>query len=267
MRALAWAMVVGGLAAGSAAGGSAQSAREATPSERWSLNTLRSGFCVHFLADPAQAGRGIWRGAALISAAADDSLHPALRRVLKDSPEFGAWIPSQLCFYQFASIDVGGKKFVDNKHGRSQSIVVWSMPVAGRDRIPVVLLTNNSHVSSTVNRFGIRVDGMSSAFGKVPESTDDRYTIKFGKTLLTWDGHPTGDSTAAPAVDRTWTTPGRNGKVYRVHEEIQPASARLLVGALSVQGKGDLARLLTASPIRYVGPLLWGGSGQISFVP
>ena len=141
------------------------------------------------------------------------------------------------------------------------------MPVVSRDRIPVALLTNNSHVASTVNHLGIDVDVLSSTFGKVLESSDDRYTIKFGSSLLTWDGHPTGDSTAAPAVDRTWTTPGRNGKLYHVHEEIRPAGARLLVGALRVEGKGERARLLTASPIRYVGPLMWGGSGQISCVP
>ena len=38
-----------------------------------------------------------------------------------------------------------------------------------------------------------------------------------------------------------------------------------LSGALRIEGKGELAQVLTASPIRYVGPIVWGGSGSMTF--
>lgn len=265
---LGWATVMGGLAGASSTLSVAQAGpAAASPSETWELKTLRSGFCIHFLADPALASRGAFEGAQLITAAADDSLHPALRRAIQASPEFATWIPSRFCFYQFASIHAAGKDFTDSRPDRAQVIAVWSMPVAANARKHQFLITNNSHLALTVRTLGLSTDILSSSFGKVPESTEDRYIIKYDGALLTWDGHPTGDSTAAAPVDQRWTSPGRNGKAYVVREQIEPAGARLLVGSLRIEGKGELARLLTGSPIRYVGPLVWGGSGQITYTP
>jgi hypothetical protein len=46
---------------------------------------------------------------------------------------------------------------------------------------------------------------------------------------------------------------------------LTPTWSRALVGSLRVEGKGDLAKLLKASPIRFVGPLYRGGGGELRF--
>ena len=237
------------------------------PEAVWSLDTLRSGFCIHFLADPRTAVQRTFRGVTPIPAGRADALHPALKGVVEASPEFAAWIPEQLCIMQFASVRVGNRVFRDTKHGRSQVVGIWAMTAPAGAQGSVVLLTSNSRLSSTVKYLGVGVPVIRAVFGKVPESTDDRYEIRYSGTTLTWDGHASGDSTAAPPVDRRWSVPARNGRVLGVREQLDAAGARMLVGALRVEGKGELARALIGSPIRYVGPLVWGGSGSISFTP
>ena len=237
------------------------------PEAVWNLDTLRSGFCIHFLVDPRTATQRAFRGVATVPAASAAALHPALKRVVEGSPDLASWIPEQFCILQFSSIRVGRSVLRDTKHGRSQVVGMWAISAPADALGSVVLLTNNSHLSSTVRALGVPVDGMKTEFGKVPESTDDRYEIRYSGTTLTWDGHASGDSSAAPVLDRSWAVSGRNGRVLRVTERLDAAGGRFLVGALRVEGKGELARALIASPIRYVGPLLWGGSGSITFTP
>lgn len=237
------------------------------PEAVWSLDTLRSGFCIHFLADPATAVQRTFRGVTPVPASSTESLHPALKRVVEASPEFAAWIPEQLCIMQFSSVRAGSRVFRDTKHGKSQVVGIWAMSAPPAALRSVALLTNNSRLSNSVKYLGIGVDVIRTEFGKVPESTDDRYEIRYSGTTLTWDGHASGDSTAAPSLDRRWTVPGRNGRVLAVRERLDAAGARMLVGALRVEGKGELARALIGSPIRYVGPLVWGGSGSVTFSP
>jgi hypothetical protein len=208
-----------------------------------------------------------FRGVTPVPASSTESLHPALKRVVEASPEFAAWIPEQLCIMQFSSVRAGSRVFRDAKHGKSQVVGVWAMSAPAGALGSVALLTNNSRLSNSVKYLGIGVDVIRTEFGKVPESTDDRYEIRYSGTTLTWDGHASGDSTAAPPVDRRWTVPGRNGRVLGVRQQIDAAGARMLVGALRVEGKGELARALVGSPIRYVGPLVWGGSGSVTFTP
>lgn len=235
--------------------------------DTWALDTLRSGFCVQFLVDPAAATKGLFRGAQPLPASRVDSLHPALQGVVRNAPEFAGWVPEQFCFYQFAATRTGGRELRDRKHGRPQAIAVWTMATAPGTPSPVVLFVNNSRLASSVKRLGISIEILSSTFGKVPESTDDRYEIRYDHGLITWDGHASGDSTAAVPLDRRWTVRGRNARPYTIRQQLGASGARRLVGALRIEGKGELARALTGSPIRFIGSVVWGSSGEISFLP
>lgn len=231
----------------------------------WSLDSLRAGTCIHFLVDPTVAAQSsVFRGASLLSAANVDSLNPALRGAVQGNPQIANWIPSSFCIYQFAAVTVGGRTITDRK-GRSQAIALWSMPGSGAS--PVLVLVNNSRLSDAVKRFGVRIENMSAVFGKVPESTDDRYQIRYSGSSIVWDGRAVGDSMAPPDIQGQGTSPGRYGTTWKVTHEIHAGGSRYLAGSLRVDGKGELARMLTASPIRFVAPLVWGGSGRISFMP
>jgi len=102
---------------------------------------------------------------------------------------------------------------------------------------------------------------------RVPGGTEDRYELKVGKTLIMFEGHAAPDSTLLTApVEESWVFAGtRGGVVWRILAALQPTSTRALVGALRIQGKDDLAMALRASPIRLVGPIYSGGTGEILF--
>lgn len=231
----------------------------------WTLDTLRSGFCIHFLVEPAASTRGLFRGVAQRAASATPALNAVLRRTIEASPELASWIPQQFCVLQFSAVGVGNRQLRDTKHGRSQVVATWSTSALADAPGSVVLLVNNSRLSNSLKSIGMSIDVLRCEFGKVPESTDDRYEIRYDRSTLTWDGHASGDSTAAPTMTRDWVFPGRNARTLAVQQRLDPVGARLMVGALRVEGKGELAHALTASPIRYVGPIVWGGSGTMSF--
>lgn len=240
--------------------------REVPPSALdWTLDTLRSGFCIHFLVDPAASTRGVFRGVAQRPASATPRLNAVLKRTIEASPELGSWIPQQFCVLQFAAVRLGNRELRDTRHNRPQVVATWSTSAQADAPGSVVLLVSNSRLSNSLKSLGMNVNVLRGEFGKVPESTDDRYQIRYDRSTLTWDGHTTGDSTAAPAMTRGWVVAGRNARTLAVQERIEPVGARLMVGALRVEGKGELAQLLTASPIRYVGPIVWGGSGSMAF--
>jgi len=253
------------MAAGILGAGPLRAQRQAPPGVTWTLDTLRSGFCVHFLADPAASSRGVFRGVAQLSARETPGLHPVLKRVIEASPEFSSWIPQRFCVLQFAAVRLGNYELRDTKHGRPQVVASWSTSARPDAPGAVALLVNNSRLSNSLKSIGMGADVLRSEFGKVPESTDDRYEIRYDGSLLTWDGHASGDSTAAASLDRDWVTPGRNARTLAVEQRLSPVGARLMVGALRIEGKGALAQALTASPIRYVGPIVWGGSGSMAF--
>ena len=255
-------VVAGLLRAGPVA---AQQSNGSGPALTWALDTLRSGFCIHFLVDPAASPPGLFRGVGQRPASATPELHPALRRTIEGSPELAEWVPQRFCVLQFSAIRVGERELRDLKHGRPQVVATWSTSTEPETPGSVVLIVNNARLGNSLKSIGMHADRIRCEFGKVPGSSDDRYQIRYDRTTLVWDGRTTGDSTAAPATIPGWVARGRGGRLLAVHQQLEPVGARLMVGALRIEGKGELARALSASPIRYVGPIIWGGSGTMTF--
>jgi hypothetical protein len=67
-------------------------------------------------------------------------------------------------------------------------------------------------------------------------------------------------------MEESWSVPGIRGSgLWTVRMAVSPAWTRPLVGSLTVEGKGDLAKALKASPTHFVGPLYFGGSVELRF--
>jgi hypothetical protein len=99
------------------------------------------------------------------------------------------------------------------------------------------------------------------------DTVPDAYNVKIGKTLLVWNGRPARDSTRVtqPIVE-SWSMVGlRSLGIWQTELELLPQWTQALVGSLRVEGKGDLAKALKASPIRFVGPLYRGGGAKLRF--
>jgi hypothetical protein len=96
-------------------------------------------------------------------------------------------------------------------------------------------------------------------------SADERFEVKVGKTIITWDGPPARESVAVREPWRmSWVASEAGGAVVAGEVVLSPVSSRPMVGALKVDGKDAFAKALRASPTRFAGPAYRGGGGSIS---
>jgi hypothetical protein len=112
----------------------------------------------------------------------------------------------------------------------------------------------------------VQLHEAEAGFRAATDTSGTEYRQTIGKTQLVWSGRTTGDSSRIerPIVE-AWRVPGVRGVTWSAQLSLSPAWARGLVGSLRVEGKGDLAKALKASPIRFVGPFYRGGGGELRF--
>jgi hypothetical protein len=243
----------------------------------WRLDQLRNAFCVRFLVDPAQAERKLPRGIRAVPASQAQDLHPALRSVVEAQAEFAAWVPSNLCLYYFGLVEVDGDQVRDRNPSKSPMFGLWTIAAAdslsGKRRdLALEVITNSSRLENSANAGGLEIRSVRSSFGPVPADEEgatrgaDRYQIKIGKTQIIWDGRAASDSTEArESFARAWKAEGKRAGWVNGELALTPRWSRAMVGSLKVEGKDDLAKLLKASPIRFVGPVYQGGAGSLQF--
>jgi hypothetical protein len=242
----------------------------------WRIGGLSNGFCVLLLVDPQVASRSLPDGLQLVPAGEANDLHPALKSELQSQPALGAWSPSHLCFYSMDTVQTDDDILADKKGRKSQLFALWTVSAAetasGKRRdVALLLLTNNDRLIRSGRIAGQVIHEVKAKLGKVPEvdesgvpSSDDRFEVKVGKTLVTWDGHQPADSArASGSVEIDWASkPSGAGKGIG-SLTLTPQWASPMVGSLKVVGKDDLAKALQGSPVRFVGPLYRGGGGEV----
>jgi hypothetical protein len=233
---------------------------------------------VQLLLDPATAQRDLPADLRPLRANQVTDLHPAIKAAVREQPELSGWTPSQLCLFYFALVELPNGKAQNKDYRKSPLVGMWTAAAAdartgSRRDGAVQFFSGNSKVVTAANRANVEIKEIRSVMGKVPiedddgvPSDEDRYRIKLGNTLVTWDGHPTGDSTRAEAtLSHSWVTPSRRGGVWETRLTLTPEWTRGMAGAFRVEGKDPVAKALRGSPIRFVGPLYLGGGGELSF--
>lgn len=249
----------------------AQTGTQVKDERVWSLEGLRAGFCVRFLADPEMAARELKDGFLLLRADQDQGLHPALREVVETEPGFASWTPSNLCFYYSDAVKLGDQRIAERDARKAQMLGVWSLgaveqKTGARRDIVLDLLASRERLRGVAATNLVQLHQADAAFRAATDTNPDQYTWRIGKTQLVWSGRPTGDSTRVeqPIVD-SWWVPGVRGVTWSAQLALTPAWSRPVAGSLRVEGKGDLAKMLKASPIRFVGPFYSGGRGELRF--
>jgi hypothetical protein len=264
------------LAIGALAGGAETALAQSSPAPEaqlvWNLEGTESGWCLQFLIDPTKAGDDLPDGAVPVPASEAGELHPAIQRLISDEPQYARWVPSQVCTWFFNSVTAAGHRVDRNK--KSPPAIAWwgvlTHPKAGSDSEPVfalrMLATNNWRIQKPSEAARVSMRSLDVFVEKVPETQEDRYTLRYGKTTVMFDGHASPDTMTTPeTISQVWWTEGDASTVWRGAASLHPSSTHALVGALTIQGKGDLADALKASPIRLVGPVHSGGDGEVSF--
>ena len=249
----------------------AQAGKDQKEAQIWSIPDLRTSYCVRFVIEPRAASRELRKGFRLIRAGEDRTLHPALHQVIQHQAEFASWSPSELCFYFADAVQVGTRRVAEKNVRNQQMLAVWTIATqeekSGKPRDLVLeIFSARSSLRRAAEAAGVRLHEADAAVVDSADSANDIYTIKLERTALIWRGRPTGDSTQVErALKESWQIPGMRTGVWNVEFEYQPQRSRALVGSLTVEGKGDLAKALKASPIRFVGPLYREGRAELRF--
>ena len=229
---------------------------------------------MRFLLDPARLGRLLPNDAQLLRADAAPDLHPALRRVISSQPEFASWSPSALCVYYLRQVEAGSARIETDDPARAPGVAVWTATAAGTGGQPRELafafLSTDGDLRDAGRDANVDVERLQSKVGQVPREDgppdpgEVRYEIKLGRTLLTWDGRASDDTTrTVEPLYLTWEAPGRRSGWVRGTLSLRPEVSMPMVGSLKVEGKDPVARALQASPIRFVGPSYQGGNGEL----
>jgi hypothetical protein len=169
------------------------------------------------------------------------------------------------------AVKVGRRRVAERDRRLYQLIGVWTLAAteqeggAPRDLV-VDMYASRNNLLTAARAAQVRIHDVHSVVSDRPDSTLDIYSIKVGKTLLAWNGRHTGDSTRVEEpIQEHWSVSGLRPSIKAARLELKPAWSWPLVGSLRVEGKGDLAKALRSSPIRFVGPLYRGGGGELRF--
>jgi hypothetical protein len=236
----------------------------------WHLEGLHTGFCIQLLVNPAsEAVRSLPSGFRALPASEAKDLHTSLRDVIASQSEFASWSPSRLCFQAVDTIR-SSEFLVKGKRDRPQLFGFWTMRAASSageaKDVVLALYTSSGRLARAAEKIGPEVREGRLRMGKVPivdedgvPSPDDRFEVKLGKTLITWDGRLASDTVRLkqPVVSE-WAVKAGDGGMT-----LSAEVARSMVGALKVEGKDDFAQALKASPTRFAGPAYQGGSGVV----
>ena len=187
---------------------SAQS--DPAPEVVWRIGGLRHAFCVLLLVDPQLAARSLPPGLKLVPANEAADLHPALRTEIQAQPELGAWSPSHLCLYAMDTIQTDEYVLGDEDARKLQLFALWTVNAAeagsGAKRdVALLMLSTSGRLIRSGRQAGQTLREVEAKLGKAPEvdergvpSGDDRFQMKVGKTMITWDGRQASDS--APVI-------------------------------------------------------------------
>jgi len=240
---------------------------------QWKFGNLQQGYCITFLVSPADAPGVLPDDAQPTRLDGMTDAPPALARLLQDQPEYGSWMPAAVCIYRFGRADGAGRELVAAT-GESEMIgailfgarVAAAQPANGMSAS--LLFTNDKRITKSTDSSRVAFRQVKATFGKAAHGDDERHVISFGKTTLIWDGHAATDSvTLTSPIERVWVLEGSRNRPVLLRWTVSAVSSRSMVGALVVQGKDRLAKVMRSSPIRYLGPVYQGGIAQLSEIP
>jgi hypothetical protein len=249
----------------------------AAQAEPWKFEGLREGVCVEFLIDSARVRDLLPDGAMPVRARDVKALHPVIASTVQERPEYAAWTPASACVYRFDAAQIGGRRQEEGEKeiGEVVGLVVVAARLledGGRGAdVPVELVTSNWRTRKDASLQNVDIEVAKTRITRDPRpGADSRLTIKLGDATLRWEGHPVADSvTPVAPLERRLLIRGTDRKYRLLTWRLEPEVQRSVVGSLIVEGKGDLAKAMRNSPVRFVGPGYQRGTArmQVDIVP
>ncbi|MEP6590326.1 MAG: hypothetical protein ABJC19_04000 [Gemmatimonadota bacterium] len=237
---------------------------------RLTLTDAQGGYCISYLIDPAVAAELAPEGTVLAKAGKGSELSPFLARVIMDEPPFAAWIPAAICIGRYQAAAIDGREVVRAKQGKAVTVItswvgaVQPMGVEGATAVLLEIAVDESRILNPLRDFGLQPEERTARL-EPAEAGDTSLELKVSKAKISWVGHPTGDSRVGSTQSMTFGYGGQRNSVWMVTASQAPATTRLMVGALRIEGKDALSKSLKSSPIRAVGPMDEGGTAEFVF--
>ena len=238
----------------------------------WRWVDARDGFCIWYLADPAEAPGLLPAGVTPRPATEIAELPGILRRIVQDEPRFAAWVPGLVCVGRFAVVAANGEPVANIEQeghpvlyvlsalaargGGGGDDLEWQLLELGLDAGPLDRIGNDLEISSEDRSLPVR-QGV--------EGEDDQWSLRLEGAELIWSGHRTGESRVGSTRMMSFGYVGRRNSVWRIDLQTSPGTEQEQVGSLRVEGRGGLARALKSSPIRAVAALQAGGEATMTF--
>lgn len=238
----------------------------------WSVVNPRAGWCLQFLMEPKEAVNDLTRGYRVVLAREAPDLPPAIKRLIADEPNYGEWVPAEVCTYIADAISIENRRFDRGDGGQPIAAIYWGVAAAsaegGADLDWVSLRafgSNSSGVQRAMGTRGVPIDRIQFDVKPVSESKDQEFVLKLNSATISYVGQPKPDSTgSAPQRVRTGVFVGNNRTVWTTRMVWNPAAVGGMSGAIRIVGKRGLAKVLNKSPIRLLGQAVIGGQGEIT---
>ena len=180
--------------------------------------------------------------------------------------------------YYMQTVDVGSLRVSERDPQKAPMLGVWTISAAeGAGNAPqdvvLRLFTNSGRLERAAEVSGLDLRKVESEVKNLPNEDDPsappigvRRSVKLRKTTLTWEGRQVDDSTKANgAVTVVWRADSKRRGPMTARLALTPEWTKGMAGSLRVEGDDDFAEAVKASPIRFVGPAVIGGSGELAF--
>lgn len=245
-----------------------------TPSSvQWTLSGASGSYCVWYLADSTTVRQFVPKRVTLTAAGDGATLTPFLARTVQDEPRFASWIPGSICLHFYREITNGDKKIAAAKPGHM--LVLATNAVAARDADGVTgaasylvgFMTDDRSVQKAAQDVGLDMDKISVTTRVGTEGGDSDVVIELAGVVLNWTGHPSGEPSVGTTHSMSFGYAGARTVRWLVQLDQTPATSRLMVGSLQINGRNALATALKASPVRDIGPETSGGTVTLTFHP
>lgn len=239
---------------------------------RWETGPARAGWCLEFLLRPEAAQKDMAQGYRPARIEETEGWHPELRRAAESDTTGLGWFPSRVCQVYFQFLQADGRRFDRGAKGSPVAVAFWEVAARRADGEPGAtgsvraLGTNNDGLKHQMETQFVPLEPLQLTTQPLRDSSDHRYQVKIGKTIVIFDGYPVPDSTLQPMqVNFQLAMDGDRRMRWTVDLRFQPDRLEAFPGGLRIQGKGDLAKALSSSPVRIVGPVFSGGGGLVTF--
>lgn len=239
----------------------------------WDVGPTGAGWCVHFLMEPKDAVEDMPKGHQPVLARYATGLPGAMQRLIGSEPEYADWVPATLCTYTVESLTANRRRFDKGDGGQPLAFLYWGIAASSEgtssDSAGMtyrIFATNSSGLQRVMEVNAFPMQRVPILVKPLPGGEDQQYQLRLEGATIFFDGHPRQDSTLSVApVRQSGSYRASTVSVWRIDVNVDPAQIAAMSGALRIQGKRGLAETLNRSPIRLLGPIVSGGSGQVLF--